>query len=151
MKFKYILAAAMLGAASLAGCQPPASNNTESAETSSADAAALPCGVIAHRDWEAILNTQPGPGAARTLTVSGEIDLPTPGYSVSLARDQSDSADATEPHLLLTIAPPTGEGHLTVVTPHPVRYFAPASGAYTVVHIMCDGQALTDISVTHVQ
>ena len=153
MRLIPILAAAF-GAALLAGCgqtaAPPQTEpgaqaapvaeepgETPVAEEAAAPAPALPCGIIAQRDWEAALN----PGGPPTLTVSGVIDLPTPGYSVSLA------AEAT---LSLRVAPPSGSV-AQVVTAHPVYYFGPASGQYSIVHVTCDGAALTDIAVSGAQ
>lgn len=166
MKFNHIMAIIALGSLSLAGCGQPAAVAPESPapqqdasaapqpDASAAPqpqapamaAAALPCGISAHRDWQATLST----GGRPTLTLSGKIDLPTPGYAVSLGRDPADSPTATEPHLLLTAAAPSGPAN-DVITAHPVYYFAPATGAYTIVHIMCDGQAVTDINVTSAQ
>lgn len=155
MKLTHILATA-LAAAALAACQPPPAPEAEPEtpeaaapdtaavpeETATAAPATLPCGVIDQRNWSA---TRSG-GSSPALTVAGEIDLPTPGFGVSLARDPADGASTTEPRLTLTLRPPTGIVP-QVVTPTPVRYFGPAPGAYTAVHVICDGQPLTDIMV----
>jgi len=158
MKFTHVLAAAAFGAACLGGCQPqPAADEQAPAATEMADGASastapseaatttpsLPCGVIAQRNWQAQLSA----GAPATLTVSGEVDLGVPGYGVSLARDASEAAGATTAVLSLSLLPPTGVS-AQVVTPHPVRYFGPAGGAYENVQINCDGGALTTIPVT---
>lgn len=151
MKLTHLLAAA-LGAASLAACQPPAvteesadapATETVAAETAS-DAAPpqLPCGVLAQRGWTATLSS----GGSRTLTVSGEVDMPSPGYSISLART-TDPADGDTTTLALTARAPSGMA-AQVVTAHPVRYFGPAAGPYATVRITCDGATLTDIAVT---
>lgn len=150
MKLKYLASAAAFGLLALAGCQQQdAATSTEApaAETTTTEAAtttpaSLPCGVIDQRNWTAEFSA----GARATLAISGEVDLPRPGYSVSLARDPADSANSTEPHLLLTITPPSTPS-ADVVTPHPVRYFGPASVLYTTVHITCDDAPLTDVAV----
>ena len=142
MKTTHILAA-LLASAALAACQPPAQEEAPAPEVTAAEApVALPCGIIAHRGWTASRSS----GDTPALTVAGEIDLGTPGYSVSLARDPADSPDTNAPRLLLTLAPPSGMV-TEVVTAHPVNYFGPSPNAITQVHIACDGQDITSISV----
>lgn len=106
-------------------------------------AATNACGIIAHRNWTATRSA----GGSPALTVAGELDLPTPGYSVSLARDADEAAGATEARLTLTLTPPTNMV-AQVVTATPVRYFGPAATAYTSVNVNCGGETLTTISVT---
>lgn len=141
--------AALLLAGALAACQPPAQEEAAAPEAAppelvAAEApVALPCGIIAHRSWAASRSS----GSSPALTVAGEIDLGTPGYSVSLARDPADAPGANEARLVLTLAPPSGMV-TQVVTAHAVRYFGPAPNAITQVHIACDGQDITSIAVT---
>jgi hypothetical protein len=142
--------AAFAFAVALAACQPPSSGGDAqpAEEAPVADAApdavpGPPCPVTAQSGWRAVLRD----GATAALTVSGSIELPTPGYAVSLARDASEAPNIAEPQLTLTLTPPAGMV-TQVLTAHPVYYFAPASGAYTTVRIMCEGQALTAIPVT---
>ncbi len=157
MKLSYVLAAAALCAASVAACQPqPATTEpqaepqavematTEPSTEAPANGVASACPVIAHRRWEATLTARRD--GSSTLTVSGQIDLPRPGYSVSLVRDPSENSAAEGPHLTLLLTPPSQPASATV-TAHPVYYFAPASGQYTVVHIVCEGAPLADINV----
>lgn len=115
-------------------------STTGSAESTGAPA--LPCGIIAQRDWHAQASGSPG-----SLVVSGEIDLATPGFGVSLARDNAEAPGAQSTTLTLQLRSPAG-GVAQVVTPHPVRYFGPARGPYETVHIVCDGAELTRIEVT---
>lgn len=153
MKLAHMLAAAC-AAALIAACQPPAPSAEPApeapaaeagAETQSADAAApaptLPCNITGQRNWSAALSS----GSPATLTVSGEIDLGAPGYGVSLAR--ADGGDANVAVLALSLRAPTAPGP-QVVTPHPVRYFAPANGAPASVRVSCEGATLTEIPVT---
>lgn len=153
MKITHILAATALSAVALAGCQPPAATTEETPAAAEAPAtteaqagaeAALPCGVLAQRNWEAALSS----GSPASLTVSGEIDLGTPGYGVSLSRDPSEATGATTTVLTLALRAPTGM-QAQVVTAHPVRYFGPAGGQYSSVQIVCDGAPLTTINVSH--
>lgn len=159
MKIIHILATAAFGAL-LSACQPapveqapadtqsaatiePASTETATPAQPGPEAQALPCGVLAQRNWEAELSS----GSPATLTVSGEIDLGTPGYGVSLIRNASETADATSTTLTLSLRAPSGM-QPQVVTAHPVRYFAPANGQFTSVQIACDGALLTTINIT---
>ena len=48
------------------------------------DAAACP--VLESRNWTAWVNAMPGPDMKPALHVAGEIDLPTPGYTISWRR-----------------------------------------------------------------
>lgn len=142
MKFVQALAV-LLTTAALAACQPPPAEEPPAPEVVAAEAAvALPCGIIAHRGWTASRST----GSTPALTIAGEVDLGTPGYSVSLARDPADATDTAEPRLLLTLTPPAGMV-TEVVTAHPVNYFGPAPNAITSVHIACDGQDITNITL----
>lgn len=152
MRFNHLFAA-LLGAITLAACQPPAQTSdtppettpTETASTTTPEPApeAQVCGIVAHRAWQAVLAS----GGSSTLTVSGEIDLPSAGYSVSLARDANETPGAAEANLTLTLRPPA-QASGSAITPHPVRYFGPAQGQYSLVRIVCDGEMLTDITVT---
>lgn len=143
MKFVQALAV-LLTTASLAACQPPPAEEPPAPEVVAAEAPiALPCGIIAHRSWTASRST----GSTPALAIAGEVDLGTPGYSVSLARDPAEAADTAEPRLILTLAPPSGMV-TEVVTAHPVNYFGPAPNAITQVHIACEGQDITTVSVT---
>jgi hypothetical protein len=148
MKFHHILTVA-LAAAALAACQPPAPADTTTelpvAEGPTTETPTIPanCAVLNHRDWDAELAA----GASPTLTVEGEVELPTPGYSVSLARDPSEPAGATETRLTLNLAPPAGIV-AQVVTPTPVRYFGPAGADYASVTIECGDGDLVTIPLT---
>ena len=42
------------------------------------------------RNWQATIDRMPGPGAQAMLHITGEIDMPTPGYSVELAQGPAD-------------------------------------------------------------
>lgn len=141
MKIAHLLAAVSIGALALTGCQPPASTtDTSATETPASEApppaetAALPCGIIAQRDWTA-------QGTATTLTVAGKIDLPRAGYGVSLARTDAEGV------LTLELREPTAGAD--TVTEHPVNYFGPISTAVRSVQITCGGEELTQIPVTN--
>lgn len=141
-----LLATAAVLALSMLACAPPASPPAEpTPPVETVEEAAVPnipanCAALGHRAWAASLATS---GSGRTLTVSGEVDLPTAGFSVSLARQDASRARAT---LSLVLAAPSGPA-AQVVTAVPVRYFAPADAAYTLVQIRCGDGVLAEIPV----
>lgn len=138
-----ILALALMACQQPAPPAPPPSPEAvpEEAAVLEPEAVVLPCGIVGQRDWQASLT----PGASLALTVSGEIDMPTPGFGVSLARDEADESDAAA-QLTLQLRPPTVLV-TQVVTAHPVRYYGPAAVRYETVQIMCDGEIVTTIEV----
>lgn len=142
MKTSAHLACAALAAMLLAGCQP-AEPEPEARPAPPIEAVALPCGITGHRNWTA---ARAASGAQQTLTISGEIDLPTPGYGVSLERDPASAPTSADARLNLRLIPPSGVV-AQVITPHPVYYFAPAGGDYELVRISCDGEQITEIAV----
>jgi hypothetical protein len=104
------------------------------------------CAVIANRNWTAHINAMPGPGAQRTLIVSGEVDLPTPGYTATLDLGPADRSATPVQQLIVNTTAPTGIV-AQVVTPYPVRYEGPAiAQQYRAVRIMCGGQQLAEIT-----
>lgn len=148
MKLTLFAAAA---AFALAACSPPAADESaetpppvESAQTDVQPAAAG-CAVADSRNWTAHINALPGPNAQRTLVVSGEVDLPTPGYTVTLREGPADrSAQPVQQLILETTAP---SGMVTqVITPTEVSYSGPALGAYSGINIMCGGASLATIN-----
>lgn len=104
------------------------------------------CAVIANRNWTAHINAMPGPGAQRTLIVSGEVDLPTPGYTIATDLGPADRSATPVQQLIVNTTAPTGIV-AQVVTPTPVRYEGPAiAQQYRAVRIMCGGQQLAEIT-----
>lgn len=103
------------------------------------------CPVIESRTWAAWVNAMPGPKAANTLIVTGEIVLPTPGYTATLTAGMADRSARPVQQLILTLTPPDGVV-AQVLTPTSVRYEGPAiSQQYSGVRIMCGGAMLTEI------
>jgi hypothetical protein len=144
MKITHVLATAAISALLLAACQPAATDTAATSEEVAATTepattetpAALPCGILAQRDWTA-------QGTATTLTVAGKIDLPRTGYGVSLARTETAGV------LALELRPPAAGGD--AVTEHAVNYFGPVTdgGDMRSVEITCDGAHVTNVDVTH--
>lgn len=140
------LAIAALISLALTGCIPQASP-PETAPLADG------CPVLGSRGWSATLDKMPGPDAgAGTLSISGEVDLPTPGYSVTLVAGPADRMLPPSQRFRLTATPPGGMT-AQVVTPTPVAYRAKADyPAYRSIVILCGDRALatiTDIAEVH--
>jgi hypothetical protein len=146
MKTTHLLMACALAA--LAACgQTSATTDPTPAPAPVAEApTASACAVIANRNWTAHINAMPGPGAQRTLIVTGEIDLPTPGYTATLDLGPADRSAIPVQQLVVNTTAPTGIV-AQVVTPYPLRYEGPAiAQQYRAVRIMCGGQQLAEIT-----
>jgi hypothetical protein len=144
MKSHFLVAACALA---LAACgQTSATTEPTPAPVVDAPAAANACAVIANRNWTAHINAMPGPNAQRTLIVSGEVDLPTPGYTVTLDLGLADRSAIPVQQLTINTTAPTGIVP-QVVTQYPVRYEGPAiAQQYRAVRVMCGGQQLAEIT-----
>lgn len=104
------------------------------------------CPVIESRDWAAWVNAMPGPGTTKELIATGQIVLPTPGYTVTLTAGMADRSATPTQQLILTATPPAGMV-AQVLTTQSVRYQGPAiSMQYRAVRIMCGGTMLTEIA-----
>lgn len=103
------------------------------------------CPVIDSRNWSAWVNAMPGPDAKITLHVTGEIDLPTPGYEISWQAGMADRSMTPVQRLMLTLTPPDGMV-AQVITTETVKYEGPALvKTYGGVIVMCGGEALAEI------
>ena len=104
------------------------------------------CPVLDSRDWTAWVNAMPGPDMKPTLHVAGEIDLPTPGYTIAWREGMADRSAMPVQRLILTATPP--DGMVTqVVTPTPVKYEGPALvTTYGGIIVMCGGESLAEIT-----
>jgi hypothetical protein len=104
------------------------------------------CPVIENREWAAWVNAMPGPNAVRTLHVTGQIVLPTPGYTITLVEGAADRSATPVQQLILTLTPPAGVVP-QVLSAETVRFEGRAIAAqYRGVRIMCAGQMLTEIT-----
>ena len=128
------------GAALLAGCMaetPPSGPGT----------VADGCPVLASRAWSATLDKMPGPGqSGPILAIAGDVDLPTPGYTITLSAGPADRMMPPSQRFRLTASPPDGIV-AQVVTPTPVKYRAKADyPAYRSIVILCGERSLATIS-----
>lgn len=164
MKWMIMLAAAALAAACAEKPAPaePASPPAEAAAAPAeiaepqavlsepiveSDRAMAQCPIIDSRDWKAWIDRmpkvdQPGP----RLHVAGEIDLPTPGFTVSVTEGPMDRAMPPGLRLNIAATPPDGMA-AQVITPTPVKYEGPAAfDAYRAIYIVCEGQGIAEIT-----
>lgn len=134
---------ATLALAALTGCMtmddaPPASAEPQQAQGN--------CPIMESRDWAAWVNAMPGPSATKELIVTGQVTVPTPGFTIALTAGMADRSATPIQQLILTATPP-GSMVPQVLTTMPVRYQGPAiSMQYRGVRVMCGGQMLTEIT-----
>ncbi|MEX6634167.1 hypothetical protein [Hyphococcus lacteus] len=104
------------------------------------------CPVIASRDWQAWINAMPGPDAVRSLNVTGEIDLPTPGYEIEVIAGAADRSAIPTQRIILKATPPSGMV-TQVVTPETVTYSGPViAQQYRSIMVLCGDQMIAEIT-----
>lgn len=107
---------------------------------------AMNCPVVESRDWAAWVNAMPGPDAKLTLHVTGEIDLPTPGYKIYWQAGMADRSMTPVQRLMLNLTPPDGTV-IQMTTTEMVKYEGPALVEnYGGVIVMCGGEPLAEIT-----
>ncbi len=104
------------------------------------------CAVIESRNWQAWVNAMPGPDATPTLHVTGEIVLPTPGYTIEWQLGALDRMLPPGQRLSFTTIAP--EGMVTqVLTTVEVAYAGEtAITDYREVMVSCGDKVLATIS-----
>ena len=132
------------GCFALAACAPRSS--VGEAPSPEPGREVVDCPVIESRGWTAWINAMPGPEAVRTLHISGEVDLPTPGYTVELVPGPADRMMPPGQRFSLVATASSGMAE-QVVTPTPARYQGKATyPAYREIIIGCGGKVLARIS-----
>lgn len=145
MHAKHLIAGlAILGTA---GCASASNEDLPPMPTSPA----ADCPVSASRNWHAWIDKMPGPGATMTLNISGEVDLPTPNYSVELVAGPADRM--MPPGLRFKLAATAPNGMVTqVITPTQVTYRAETPyPKIREILIGCGGETLAtipDVTIT---
>ena len=130
---------AALAASALAACHALQ-------EPTMPESPAAQCAVIESSDWAAWINAMPGPGAQPALIVTGQITLPTPGFSATLREGIADRSAQPVQQLVLELTPPSGMVSQVIVT-QPVRYEGPAiAQRYRAVRVVCAGRMLAEIT-----
>lgn len=128
-----------------ASASEEASPETAMDEPAMASTESAACPVIDSRNWTAWVNAMPGPDSQMKLYVTGEIDLPTPGYEISWTEGMADRSMTPVQRLMLTVTPPDGMA-AQVITTESVRYEGPALvKTYGGVIVMCGGSPLAEI------
>ena len=130
--------AASLTAFALASCAPYEEPGTAPP--------ASDCAAYESRNWAAYINKMPGPGARPALHITGEVDMPTPGYSVELVAGPADRA--MPPGLRFRMVTERPDGNVTqVITPTEVRYAEPTPySQIRQIIIGCGDRTLTTIT-----
>lgn len=104
------------------------------------------CPVIDSRNWTAVMDKKDGPDAPARLTVSGEVDLPTPGYSFEWKEGIADRSLRPMQQLILTFERPSGIVN-QVIASKTVTYEGKAiAPQYRSIIVMCGGDALAEIT-----
>lgn len=132
-------APAPIGSEDLGAAAPPQAVAETPVDTPSVPS----CPVIDSRSWKAWTSGESG---AATLFLTGEVDLPTPGYAVAMVAGVSDRAMPPGLRVILTATPPEGLV-AQVVTPTAVAY--EQTGAYPEyrsVTILCGDATLGEIA-----
>jgi hypothetical protein len=134
-----ILSAAL---AALAACQTPTPEPVPM-PTPTPSAA---CAVIESRDWSAWINRMPGPNATPTLHVTGKVDLPNPGYSVTVRDGPADRSAQPVQQIILETSQRSGMFTQAVITAD-VHYTGPViAPSYRAIRIMCGGRQIAEIT-----
>ncbi len=104
------------------------------------------CAVLDSRNWQAWVNAMPGPDAQPTLHVTGEVDLPTPGYTIEWQLGALDRMQPPGQRLTLSATPPDGMVTQVVTTVEVAFAHESAITNYREVIVNCGGKVLATIS-----
>lgn len=140
----------MLGLLGGCGSSSPPEVSLKPIAGSGAEAAAS-CPALGSRGWRARL-VRVG-GTKLVLTVDGEVDLPTPGYTAVWKEGLSDRANPPGLQLLLSFTPTQEDDMVAqVVTINQVHYSAEVSyPRYRYILVRCGDGALTQLSEVRVE
>jgi hypothetical protein len=128
----------------LAACQTPAPTPEPTPMPPPTPSAA--CAVLDSRDWSAWINRMPGPDATPTLHVTGKIDLPNPGYTVTVRDGPADRSAQPVQQIILETSQRSGMFTQAVITAD-VHYVGPViAPSYRAIRIMCGGRQLAEIT-----
>ncbi|WP_213268877.1 hypothetical protein [Hyphomonas sp.] len=136
----------------LAACQTPAADAPALAPSEAEKPVivgdprvAETCAILESRDWAAWVNRMPGPGATPTVHVTGQVDVPTGGYSFEWEAGPTDRS--MTPALKLKLLPRKPDGLATMaITPENVHYTGPVAGAgFRSITVTCGGKTLAEI------
>lgn len=133
----------LTGLVALAACQTPPPTPAPVPQPAPTPSA---CAVLDSRDWSAWINRMPGPDARPTLHVTGKVDLPNPGYSVTV-RDGPADRSANPVQQIIIETSQRGGMHPQVVTTAEVNFLGPViAPSYRAIRVMCGGRQLAEIT-----
>ncbi len=127
----------------LIGCGeagPPETNGAAERDLNVSD-----CPVIESTNWKAWINAMPGPDGPR-LHVTGDVTLPTPGYTAAWTLGPTDRAMPPGQTLNLAFAAPT-DMVAQVLTTQEIAYEGEAVySTYRVIRVVCGETLLAEIT-----
>jgi hypothetical protein len=133
--------------AALSACASPPAEKAAAVEPAPVVAPTPGCPVLASRNWQATLN-KPADGPAE-LTLTGEVDLPTPGYTVQFSQGITDRAMPPSQQIIAAFTPPSGMV-MQVVTAHQLKYILPnALPHYRSLRVRCGDTVI--VTLTEIQ
>ncbi len=105
------------------------------------------CPVLESRNWAAWIDKMPAPDAdGPRLRITGEIDVPTPGYTVEWREGPADRAMPPGQRMILSLTAPGGMV-AQVVTTMTVDYAGKAAfDAYRAIYVVCEGEGIAEIT-----
>ncbi len=119
---------------------------SEVKNVSEPSAANLPWPILGSRNWQAVITPATDGSGSNKLVISGELDLPTPGYRVSWIPGPLDRRNPPRQSINLELLRPEGMV-MQVVTPTPVVIeISPASPRYREIVIIHQGEPVVSLS-----
>ena len=103
------------------------------------------CAVLDSRNWQAWVNAMPGPDAQPTLHVTGDVDLPTPGYTIEWRLGALDRMQPPGQRLVLSTTPPDGIVTQVVTTVGVAFAGETTITEYREVIVTCGGSIMVEI------
>jgi hypothetical protein len=100
---------------------------------------------IASSDWHAWVNAMPGPNSGPKLIISGQVTVPTGGYSFGWSDFRVAESYPVQVFVNLTATPPAGMATQALVTQQ-VRGEWPLSPPVGSVTIQCGGKTVARIA-----
>ena len=112
-------------------------------QTDGAVAGAVVCPVIGSRNWRAWVDPEAADGPR--LHVSGEVDLPTPGYRIEWRLGPADRAQPPAQAVELIATPPSGMAIQMIATETVAFEGRAISTTYRAVRVVCAGVVVAEI------
>ena len=103
------------------------------------------CAVLSSSDWRAWVNAMPGPGSRPTLVVTGNVTVPTGGYTFAWTDWRVMESYPVQVAAELRPLPPAGPATQALVT-HEVRGELPIDPPVGSVSVRCGGRVLATIA-----